>query len=121
MNMPAFSTKRSNLVKVENMTNYSDMTIEELVAEKAKIDEAIEAKKADKIAELRKQALELGISASDLFGAAAKGGSKAKAAPKYAHPENPALTWSGRGKHPQWMAEHLANGGEKEDLLIEKQ
>jgi hypothetical protein len=26
---------------------------------------------------------------------------------KYHHPENAALTWSGRGRKPQWFADHI--------------
>ena len=39
-------------------------------------------------------------------------------AAKYRHPENAALTWSGRGRQPKWVAEFLANGGKIETLTI---
>jgi DNA-binding protein H-NS len=39
-------------------------------------------------------------------------------APKFRDPKNPSQTWSGRGATPQWVAEHLAAGGKKEDLAI---
>lgn len=39
-------------------------------------------------------------------------------APKYRHPENPALTWSGRGRKPGWIAEALADGKALEDFAI---
>ncbi|WP_281966810.1 H-NS histone family protein [Roseovarius nanhaiticus] len=45
---------------------------------------------------------------------------KVKIAPKYMHPENPSLTWSGRGRQPLWIKEHLENGGDLDDYLIEK-
>ena len=35
---------------------------------------------------------------------------------KYRHPENPVLTWSGRGKRPQWLNEWLAAGHTLEEL-----
>lgn len=41
-----------------------------------------------------------------------------KVAPKYRNPANPAETWSGRGKHPRWMAAHLAAGKTPADFLI---
>lgn len=37
---------------------------------------------------------------------------------KYRHRENPALTWGGRGKRPQWVHDWLAGGGSMEALLI---
>ncbi|WP_354540899.1 H-NS histone family protein [Roseovarius sp. MBR-6] len=38
------------------------------------------------------------------------------AAAKYRHPENPALTWSGRGRKPQWFVEALDAGNTASDL-----
>nr|WED69767.1 H-NS histone family protein [Pectobacterium colocasium] len=39
-------------------------------------------------------------------------------APKYAHPDNPSLTWSGRGKQPNWFKEALAAGKTQAQLLL---
>ena len=41
-----------------------------------------------------------------------------KVAPKYRNPDNPAETWSGRGKQPRWMALAIANGRSLEDFKI---
>jgi DNA-binding protein H-NS len=35
---------------------------------------------------------------------------KQKAEPKYRHPDNPDLTWSGRGRKPGCIAEALETG-----------
>lgn len=43
---------------------------------------------------------------------------KAPIAAKYKHPENPELTYSGRGRKPGWFVEYIENGGKEEDLLI---
>jgi len=40
------------------------------------------------------------------------------AKPKYQNPNNPAQTWSGRGKTPLWVRRSLARGKSLEDLLI---
>jgi DNA-binding protein H-NS len=38
---------------------------------------------------------------------------------KYRNPENPAQMWSGRGKKPNWVIQHLANPANcMDDLLI---
>ncbi|MDZ4066259.1 MAG: H-NS histone family protein, partial [Tabrizicola sp.] len=37
---------------------------------------------------------------------------------KYRHPENAALTWSGRGRKPNWFIDALVDGTEPEDLAI---
>ncbi len=43
-----------------------------------------------------------------------------KVAPKYRNPANPKDTWSGRGKHPRWMAALMAKGKKADDFLIKK-
>ena len=45
---------------------------------------------------------------------------KRKRAPStkiYRHPENPTLTWSGRGRKPSWFAAHVDAGKNPDDLL----
>ena len=41
-----------------------------------------------------------------------------KVAPKYAHPENPDLTWTGRGRKPKWIEAALASGKSLKDLEL---
>ncbi|KRW96556.1 H-NS family nucleoid-associated regulatory protein [Paracoccus sp. MKU1] len=43
---------------------------------------------------------------------------RATVAPKYRHPENPEITWSGRGRKPGWIAEALEAGKSLEDFAI---
>lgn len=38
--------------------------------------------------------------------------------PKYRHPENAELTWTGRGRKPLWVVEALEAGKSLEDLAI---
>ena len=74
-----------------------------------------------------------GYTLDELFGtpgarpakAAAKPGPRAgkklgKVAPKYRNPANPKETWTGRGKHPRWMAALIAKGKKADDFLIRK-
>jgi DNA-binding protein H-NS len=51
-------------------------------------------------------------------GTARKSTKGSKVAPKYRNPANPSETWSGRGKHPRWMASEIARGRKAEDFLI---
>jgi DNA-binding protein H-NS len=39
-------------------------------------------------------------------------------AAKYANPANPAQTWGGMGKPPQWFKEQLASGRTREELQV---
>lgn len=85
--------------------------LEQVISEK-RIEEREKARE-----ELEKRARELGFEAGDLF-SSSKPKAKEKAPAKYAHPENPSKTWSGRGRQPNWMKEHLENGGKLEDLAL---
>lgn len=52
-------------------------------------------------------------------GSTRKSTAGSKVAPKYRNPDNPAETWSGRGKHPKWMTQAMeAHGRKPEDFLI---
>lgn len=51
-------------------------------------------------------------------GGASKKRKKRATAPKFKHPENPDVTWTGMGRKPKWFVEHLDRGGKEEDLLI---
>ena len=37
---------------------------------------------------------------------------------KYRHPDNSELAWTGRGRQPKWVTEHLQSGGTLEQLLV---
>ncbi len=62
-------------------------------------------------------ARDLGYSLAELVGTETKI-TRAPTAAKYRHPENPALTWSGRGRKPHWFVEALAAGKAAEELEI---
>ena len=72
-------------------------------------------KKAEALAVLDAKAKELGFSLSELAGTVT-GRKRGAGVPKYRHPANPAITWTGRGRRPQWLVEHIAAGKAIEDL-----
>lgn len=61
---------------------------------------------------------EYGFQLEDLVGTQKTKKTRTPVEPKYAHPENPELTWSGRGRRPAWVLEHLDAGKDINDLLI---
>jgi DNA-binding protein H-NS len=73
--------------------------------------------KAEARAEVEALARDLGYSLAELVGTKTKS-SRGPAAAKYRHPENPALTWSGRGRKPQWFVEGLKAGKTAADFTI---
>ncbi|MCX8049102.1 MAG: H-NS histone family protein [Methylohalobius sp.] len=43
----------------------------------------------------------------------------AKLPPKYRHPNDPALTWSGRGQMPAWLKDLVAQGRDREEFRVQ--
>jgi DNA-binding protein H-NS len=73
--------------------------------------------KAEARAKVEALARDLGYSLAELVGTETKS-SRVPVAAKYRHPENPALTWSGRGRKPQWFVEALEGGETVSDLAV---
>ncbi|WP_353474161.1 H-NS histone family protein [Salipiger sp. H15] len=100
--------------------NLQEMNKDELTALSKRISKALDEydtrKKAEARAATEALAKELGYSLSDLI--ASSGSKVSKGAPKYAHPENPEQTWTGRGRKPKWVTAHISSGGELDDLAI---
>jgi len=61
-------------------------------------------------------AVEAGFKISELFGG--RGGKGRKVAAKYANPDNPSETWTGRGRKPRWLAARLKAGDKQEKFLL---
>jgi DNA-binding protein H-NS len=111
-----------NEVKVENV-DLQNLDLDELKKLQKDVDKAIREyetrRRQEAVAAADAAARERGFSLSDLVGTASK--SKAKAPinpPKYRHPENPELTWTGRGRKPKWITQALAEGKSVEDFAI---
>ncbi|WP_065324345.1 H-NS family nucleoid-associated regulatory protein [Tritonibacter mobilis] len=109
------------------MADLSQMSMDELLKFQADIEEVMKSKKAEELKSVQEELLlldhkaqQLGSSALELLGSKGGKATKAKAPAKYAHPENPAETWSGRGRYPEWVKDHIENGGDKDDFLIKK-
>ena len=98
------------------------MSRQELDDLRARIDAALETI-ADREREAARQAAEEaarkhGFSLAELgvpAGGKGRGRRKSRAAgpvnpPKYRHPDDPKVTWSGRGRKPQWVKDAEAQG-----------
>ncbi len=59
----------------------------------------------------------MGYSLAELAGAEVKA-ARGSATANYRHPANPGLTWSGRGRKPQWFVEAIEAGRTPGDLAI---
>lgn len=78
-----------------------------------------QAKKRDVINQVKALLAENGMSLDDLTGRGTSTASKrAPVPPKYRNPKNADQTWTGRGRKPRWVQEHLDSGAKLEKLLI---
>ena len=75
-----------------------------------------ERQKAEARAEAEAVARKFGFALTELVDPGAP--KKKQPEAKYRHPENPAVTWSGRGRKPGWIIDGLAAGKVLEDFAI---
>jgi DNA-binding protein H-NS len=101
--------------------NLEKMSRDELVQLRKDIDKAIKTfedrQRKEAIAAAEAAARKKGFSLAQLTDGKVKK-SRQVNPPKYRHPENPSLTWSGRGRQPAWYKELTEAGTSEEDLLI---
>jgi DNA-binding protein H-NS len=101
----------------------SAMKREELDQLRKDIDKAIETyderQRLEALKAARQAAHAAGYTLEELIGSSKKAkGKKTQTVPKYRHPENPALTWSGRGRQPEWFKAAVEAGTPKDEMLI---
>ncbi|MCB1609486.1 MAG: H-NS histone family protein [Xanthomonadales bacterium] len=105
-----------------DLKNLNVDQLEELISRaKARIMEVKEETVNKLREELAAKARAHGFDISDLFGGRGKAAprkAKSSVKPKYRHPGNPDVTWSGRGRQPVWVREALASGKSLDDLAI---
>lgn len=110
-----------------SLTGMSRKELEKLQSKIVKQLVKLEAQEKHKaLAAARKAVSAMGYSLEDVLVSAEPAKRKKGAAseakkpgkPKYAHPENPALTWTGKGRQPQWFKEAIEGGKAPEELLI---
>jgi DNA-binding protein H-NS len=98
----------------------TSMSLAELKSLHTKVGRAIatfeERRRKEAFAAAEAKAREFGFSLTEIVEQAKK--SNAPRPAKYRHPENPDLTWSGRGRQPQWFKEAIDAGASADDFLI---
>ena len=92
----------------------SSAPIEQLLKIQKQVGPAIrkrqDKERKAKIAELKKLAAQSGISIT------IDSEVKSSGYDKYINPNDSSQTWSGKGRKPKWVNEHLNSGGNLEDL-----
>jgi DNA-binding protein H-NS len=101
--------------------NVDKLGLKDLLALQQKLGVAIAEARSREKTEIKRKVAALasqhGFSVGELFGGRnAKGKSVAQA--KYANPDNPSDTWSGRGRRPFWVIARLKKGADLSDFEI---
>lgn len=68
---------------------------------------------ARETAELKRIGEERGFLVEEIFS-----GKRVSNAPKFRHPDDATLTWSGRGRRPHWLNDILSSGADIESLRV---
>lgn len=99
--------------------NLDEFSIEQLKSLKIDIDDAIERRQTLELIELRDQIDALvDTSPFSLEEVLEARPARKPILPKYQHPDDSSLTWTGRGRKPLWVIEQLENGQTLEALAI---
>lgn len=96
------------------------MSLKELRDLRARLDRAISSfedrKRREALSAIEDAAREHGFNLADLTGG--KPRRIGTVPPKYANPNDPTMTWTGRGRKPRWVQDSLQDGKNMDDLLI---
>ena len=102
--------------------NLDDMPLDELKKLQKDVNKAVDSfedrRKQDARAAVEAKAKEMGFSLAELTGGSPKK-SRVPQPAKFRHPENPSLTWSGRGRQPGWIKKAAESGTSLDTFLIQ--
>ena len=97
------------------------LSLRELKDLQTQVNKAIasyeDRKKKEALSELEDRARAMGFTLFELLGTPVAR-KRAPASAKYANPENPSETWSGRGRKPRWFEAALQSGRSVDDLAV---
>lgn len=103
----------------------SSYNLAELKGLQSDIEKEIKVRQQQDVRQAREKILkiaqEMGVSIEELLATGGgrsrkKSGSIGQA--RYHNPADPTQTWTGRGRHPRWVSEALAQGKTLDDLRI---
>lgn len=99
----------------------SSLSLDEVKSLQVALQKRLDAQKADDLrAQIVKLCKDAGLDVQDVIAPLraskpAQTRSKGAVAVKYRKEDN---TWTGRGKRPAWVTQHLENGGTLDELLV---
>lgn len=101
--------------------NLDKLSLKDLQDLENRVKKAIAGAKAREQEEFKADVMALavkrGIMLTEVFGGG-KGGKGGKVAVKYRNRDNPAETWTGRGRQPKWLAAAIKKGAKLADFAL---
>ena len=98
------------------MEDYKALPFDDLRTLHREIGALIAQRRHETLEQLKQQIAVLGFNVNDLVPTKKRGA--ASASVKYRDPNAPENTWSGRGKHPKWLKDNLAEGRSLEEFVV---
>lgn len=102
--------------------NLGQMPLEDLKALQKDVAIAIDTYRERQRDEARRvleeKAREMGFKLDDLAAGTVRRKGKSTSPARYRHPENPALTWTGRGRRPNWVVAALEEGRQLDEMKV---
>jgi DNA-binding protein H-NS len=97
--------------------DYATLSFTDLKAHRDEIDailaEKLEAETAAFRDEIARKANSLGISPVQFFAP------KSNLPARYRHPDDPSITWSGKGRAPSWLIQLEEQGRSREEFMVD--
>ncbi|TAJ55397.1 MAG: H-NS histone family protein [Nevskiaceae bacterium] len=108
------------------MNELEKLSLEELLSLQQRVATEIDSRRSAEKAKAQQEILALasryGLAVQFAGGSAATKAAKPKSsgtvAPKYRHPQDASLTWTGRGRSPVWVAEWKTKHGSLDGITI---
>jgi DNA-binding protein H-NS len=98
------------------MQDYNALPLDQLRTLHREVGALIAQRRHEALEQVKQQIAVLGFNVDDLVPKKRK--EPASKAVKYRDPNAPEHTWSGRGKHPKWLKEKLAEGRSLEEFAV---
>jgi DNA-binding protein H-NS len=112
-------------MKIDTGADLSKIDLPELRELEIELNQLLKRVAHEKVARARERieqlAEEVGLPISEIVANVPLSSRKRVRRParkKYCNPEAPTVTWTGKGRKPKWVVEHLAKGGQLSELLI---
>ncbi len=107
------------MASIPNVKSFSDKDLAKLLdSVNTEMKKRQSDKKTDTITKIQALAQDAGISVNFGKDAAMPKKKTSKVKAKYRHPDDSKVTWSGRGRKPNWLQQLVEQGSSIDDFLI---